>query len=447
MLPGAVGPGRAGRAGSSATGHPAVGGRHDGQAKQVPFHVLKGLQSTVPSFPVAYTPIREATPDLFTDEDLVRNLSGPSVREFVGFVLYLNERVLPGCGRADGSMQGPSMQAPSMQAPSTPSRAVAGMVRLLRTVAGYVDEVPPLDRSQAPNIRFGNPAFRTWMSRIRDVQTLKGLMHALLSLDGDDNDDDDDDDDDDDERGGDRARVAAVVRRKEDVAVELASYFVESFGNGTRIDYGTGHETCFVAMLFCRLLWSLLLLWSSSLSLSLLAAHPQAHARDVYPPCLLGMSKLGLFRARDARDIVLVVFKEYLATVRKVQRVYCLEPAGTRGVWGLDDYQILPFLWGSAQLVDHPSIRPSDVNVMDVVRANADDLLYMSCVEFIRDIKQGPFYETSPMLFDISGVESWRKINGGMVKMYCAELLGKRTIMQHFLWGSMLVFLPSTTRE
>ena len=71
MLPGAVGPGRAGRPGSSATGHPAVGGRHDGQAKQVPFHVLKGLQSTVPSFPVAYTPIREATPDLFTDEDLV----------------------------------------------------------------------------------------------------------------------------------------------------------------------------------------------------------------------------------------------------------------------------------------------------------------------------------------------------------------------------------------
>jgi len=268
LLPGAVGPGRPG---SSATGHPAVGGRHDGQAKQVPFHVLKGLQSTVPSFPVAYTSeelarhaFREATPDLFTDEDLVRNLSGPSVREFVGFVLYLNERVLPGCGRADDSMQGHSMQGHSMQPPSTPSRAVAGMVRLLRTVAGYVDEVPPLDRSQAPNIRFGNPAFRTWMSRIRDVQNLKGLMHALLSLDGDD-----DDDDADYERGGDRARVAAVVRRKEDVAVELGSYFVESFGNGTRIDYGTGHETCFVAMLFCRLLWSLLLWSPSSSSLSL----------------------------------------------------------------------------------------------------------------------------------------------------------------------------------
>ena len=34
-------------------------------------------------------------------------------------------------------------------------------------------------------------------------------------------------------------------------AVELVPYFTDSFGNATRIDYGTGHETAFCALLCC----------------------------------------------------------------------------------------------------------------------------------------------------------------------------------------------------
>ena len=45
------------------------------------------------------------------------------------------------------------------------------------------------------------------------------------------------------------------------MCVELAGYLEESFGNPTRIDYGTGHETTFMIFIcafpFCVLICSL----------------------------------------------------------------------------------------------------------------------------------------------------------------------------------------------
>jgi serine/threonine-protein phosphatase 2A activator len=117
----------------------------------------------------------------------------------------------------------------------------------------------------------------------------------------------------------------------------------------------------------------------------------------------------------------------YLNLVRKLILTYTLEPAGSHGVWGLDDHAFLPYIFGSAQY--SPAITPATVNIptegsrpdapdaADVAKANAVERfrsinMYFSAIGFIYDVKKGPFWEHSPMLYDISGVQAgWGKIN------------------------------------
>lgn len=112
--------------------------------------------------------------------------------------------------------------------------------------------------------------------------------------------------------------------------------------------------------------------------------------------------------------------------MRRLILTYTLEPAGSHGVWGLDDHFFVPYIFGSAQLA--PAIESveniptegsldgapnaADVTKALVVERERKKNMYFEAVGFIYDVKKGPFWEHSPILYDVSGVtKGWAKIN------------------------------------
>lgn len=180
----------------------------------------------------------------------------------------------------------------------------------------------------------------------------------------------------------------------------LAPYLVISFGSFTRLDYGTGHEAAFALLLLC-----------------------------------LSLVRFFQPEPQEERNLVLVVFVRYLRLCWRLQDVYKLEPAGSHGVWGLDDSSFLGYIFGSGQLRGR-----TDVPVSSVLRRPLPPTnLYYLSVSRIHEVKRGPFHEHSSQLYSIAtGVPNWTKVNSGLFKMYEAEVLGKRVVVQHIPVGGLL---------
>ena len=209
--------------------------------------------------------------------------------------------------------------------------------------------------------------------------------------------------------------------RLDRVADVLCLYLDASFGDIRRIDYGTGHELNFVSFLYG--LHAIHFISSASLSPPSVSAPPPV-------PSGAALSVLS--------SLALVVFPRYLSVMRRLQLQYLLEPAGSRGVWGLDDYSFLPFLLGSAQLIGHPHLRPRSIRYPEVLEAFSAEYVYVQAVRWVMSIKSVSFAEHSPVLNDITAVRSWRAVNDGLTRMYEAEVLRKFPIVQHFIFTDLL---------
>ncbi|KAJ1605878.1 phosphotyrosyl phosphatase activator protein-related [Cryptosporidium canis] len=308
----------------------------------------------------------ECTPKITDLTQLNNFICGKTHSDIIEFIKLLSESVN---GRAL-VMQQEYFEKNSNRSDSG-FKSLVIIIELLSKLDSVVDEIPPIKQP----MRFGNKAFQTWYDRADQICT---------------------------------SYISDILGENSDEYLgEVKCYFIESFGNRSRVDYGTGHELNFILFLMC-----------------------------IY--------RLGVFQTRDFPDIILVVFYRYILLMRKLQSIYLLEPAGSRGVWGLDDYQFLPFLFGSAQFINSNGQFPiltSQILDHSVLDTYSTKSLYINSIQHILTMKTNVYFaECSPILYSLTSVPTWEKIYSGMIKMYVAEILNKFPIAQHISFGNLIPF-------
>ena len=345
---------------------------------------------------------------IYNDDDMDHFLKSQCKRELLQFTSAM--------GKSCSSKEFDYDPAHPLVGLSPAMAALHGAVAQMQT---WRADFPPFENAKA---RFGNPAFKEWYSRL--LERTASIVYCVLKVNKQHSHQHHDDFDANIlEKCSDEGFAAAASPLdlesvsdidEREVVLELAAYLNLAFGHPIRLDYGTGHESSFQVFLF-------------------------------------SLCKLGCFDSTPSRPssvkrlkaTTLSLYSAYLFVCRQIQTDYMLEPAGSHGVWGLDDYHCLPFYFGACQLlaVDHDlELTPRSIHDADVLRNHADQYLYFGCIRYIKTLKKGaPFFESSPMLNDISSLPNWSKVASGLLLLYEGEVLDKRQVVQHFVFGKIFM--------
>lgn len=165
-------------------------------------------------------------------------------------------------------------------------------------------------------------------------------------------------------------------------------YYKSSFGNDSRLDYGTGHEMNFLCFL----------------------------------KCLVDKNEMQL-------NEVFLTLKEYFRVIRLFIKKFDVEPAGSKGTWGLDDYQLLPFILGSGEL------RGNKITFFELI--DNSDYCFGEALNYVIEVKGKDISVHSPLLYSYKDYE-WDKLNLILLEMYDESIFRNKVVNQHFIYTDLL---------
>ena len=342
-------------------------------------------------------------PCIITEWDLQQFKESSIRQEFVSFIR--------GMGHAIQQQQPPQESEVKVSALSPAMACLYGFLKQMEDA--WLLAIPP-----EPNTggRFGNMAFRTWHKRY--METIPNIFRTILQCHTTYYSQKQPESNPMWEQcfqlgynvaaTGNTASIKRRNEKEEGWIHELCIYMEYAFGHPIRLDYGTGHETSFYIVLF--ILYCKLNCGGTSTTLA---------------------------------NMAIVMTQQYLKVTRQLQTKYMLEPAGSHGVWGLDDYHCLPFYLGACQLSSVTTeeellSKPNCIHNATLLKNYSDQYIYLGCISYIKSLKKNvPFFESSPMLDDISHIPNWTKVSTGLLRLFEGEVLDKRPVVQHLSFGPL----------
>lgn len=185
---------------------------------------------------------------------------------------------------------------------------------------------------------------------------------------------------------------------------ELAQYLTRSFGSLRNYEYGPGNELMFVFYL-CALF------------------------------------KAGILGPDDTVSAALLLYQRYLDLVRHVVRFYRLSEPQVHEANIIDERNVLPYLWGCAQLCRDAPFTPSQWDNPVVLEKHRRDYMLLSSLEFLQKIMDGESLGVhSYQLWCVLSLSNWPDAYSGLIRTYLKNVLNDFYITQDLIFSEIMSF-------
>ncbi|KAH8418991.1 hypothetical protein KR222_011863, partial [Zaprionus bogoriensis] len=186
---------------------------------------------------------------------------------------------------------------------------------------------------------------------------------------------------------------------------ELAQYLTRSLGSLRNFEYGPGNELMFLFYL-CALF------------------------------------KIGILDSEDTVAAALLLYQRYLDLVRRIILFYRLAPQQSQDEHIIDERNVLPYLWGSAQLCLDAPFAPPQWNQPQVMTDHRKNYMLLSSLQFLQKTKEGRSLGVhSYQLWCILSLSNWPDAYSGLMRTYLKSILNDFYITQDLIFSEIMTFV------